>query len=269
MFPKRYHNALFVCDWSRGRILAIAHQAARRHLQGHGRSVSRRPAAQRDRHCGRSGRLAVLLHRRPRHRRRHLSRGVGRQGARPSIAIAAKASPPRSNSRNFPAPGLDNRSRWSNNNWATTGGRNLSATVEDAKIPVASPRPRAGTDAVVRSASDARIAGRRLARHGRRIARQGGVPDGAVTPTSPRRIAWASCWKTRNSPSNGRPAKRSCVRRNQCPPQNSRDCWHSPDRYVAWAAGRALQQVPRATNGNPRFWRALNLGCLLPERWPC
>ena len=23
MFPKRYHNALFVCDWSRGRILAI------------------------------------------------------------------------------------------------------------------------------------------------------------------------------------------------------------------------------------------------------
>src|SRR4029077_19325325 len=23
MFPKRFHNALFVCDWSRGRILAI------------------------------------------------------------------------------------------------------------------------------------------------------------------------------------------------------------------------------------------------------
>ena len=35
MFPQRFHNSLFVCDWSRGRILAVAHEAARRVVRGY------------------------------------------------------------------------------------------------------------------------------------------------------------------------------------------------------------------------------------------
>ncbi len=77
MFPQRYHNCAV-----RLRLVARPHpgrqtQAARRHLQGLERSLPRRPAAERHRHLGRPGRLALFLHRRPRHRGGYLPRRLG------------------------------------------------------------------------------------------------------------------------------------------------------------------------------------------------
>ena len=139
--PVRYHNALFVCDWSRGRILAVRTKPHGATLQGHGRSVPRRPAAERHRHRRRPRRLAVLLHRRPRHRRRHLPRRVGRQGAaRASLNRGKGMARRRSSSRSSTAPGLGSGSRWSSSNWATNGARSLTAVAADRQAAAEAPR---------------------------------------------------------------------------------------------------------------------------------
>ena len=82
--PSRYHNALFVCDWSRGRILAVKMRRHGATYKASSEVVFGRAAAQRDRHLGRAGRLALLLHRRSRHRRRNLPRGLAGAKCPPS-----------------------------------------------------------------------------------------------------------------------------------------------------------------------------------------
>ena len=64
-FPARVSRALFVLDWTYGRMLAVHLAAARRRLPRAGRDVPERPAAERDRPGGRPRRRDVPRHRRP------------------------------------------------------------------------------------------------------------------------------------------------------------------------------------------------------------
>ena len=65
-FPAKYQEALFICDWSYGKLYAVHLRARRGSLHGHGRGVHHRHPAAPDRHGDQPARRRdVLRHRRP------------------------------------------------------------------------------------------------------------------------------------------------------------------------------------------------------------
>ena len=151
MFPEPYRNALFLGDWSEGRILVA-------HLTPNGASYTASvetflvgPAVECDRSGRRSRRLAVLRHRRTRHGRRPVSRHVDGARAGEPDAIWARASRRPSGNRNSPAclgPPASGQS-------AAAAGRRLGADADWAwraarPIPLLT-APGAGPDATLRS----------------------------------------------------------------------------------------------------------------------
>ena len=231
MFPQRYHNALFVCDWSRGRILAIRTKPHGATYKAIGRSVRRRSAAQRHRHRRRARRLALFLHRRPRHRGRHLSRRVGRQGAARQCSsrgkgIAAALDQPQLNS----AWARQQRWRWSSNSWAKNWGSELADDRRRSpSSPVRSARAGPGPDAIVRPAS----AQDRCWSKCRTTATPALRPKAAYlmglhSDRRRTRTAWSSCWKTRS----GRAARRlrgaGRARQQPLAPSGWCGCWLRP-----------------------------------------
>ena len=63
-FPKKYQDALFICDWSYGKLYAVHNQGRRGVVQGRGRGVRHRLAAAADRHRGEPEGRRDVLHRR-------------------------------------------------------------------------------------------------------------------------------------------------------------------------------------------------------------
>ncbi len=103
---EKYRGALFMCDWSQGRIVAVKLEPDAGHVQGHKRNLPRRPTAQLFRHRRGARRLALFFGGRPQHGRLDLPH---RRQRRKEQARANRQRPGHrggpSASRNWPAPG--------------------------------------------------------------------------------------------------------------------------------------------------------------------
>ena len=159
------------------------HQDANRsrHLQGLERSLPRGQAAERHRHGGRPRRLAVFLHRRPRHRRGHLPRGLHRRRRTATQAGRHRPGGPPAAVQQRLCPRQNRRSAGRDEAGV---GPAAHEPREGLRGPGQRPGAPPGADAPVRAVPHAFAAHSIVEGQAMRSPRQGRRPDGAARQRS-------------------------------------------------------------------------------------
>ncbi len=152
--------------------------AVQGHLRSQERGLPRRAPAQRHRYRSWARRLALLLHGRSRHRRRHLPRGMdGQSAAPPRDARRGRSDLSAAAGQCLgPATGRHDSAK-TRPEVGSRADRHCRERQEQAR----GSRPRPRPDAIARSVPDGRFAGEIVARSGSRAACQGRVPDGPAS----------------------------------------------------------------------------------------
>ena len=267
MFPVRYHNALFVCDWSRGRILAVR-------TKPHGATykataevfVEGQPLNVTDIAVGPDGWLYFC------------TGGRDTEGGIYRVVwdgnVPPEVTQPRQRHRGRPRPAAIHQrlgpaavalvKHQLGDKWGHRPGGRRRRYPQLGRPPCPGARP----DATVRAQPAEVVAGRDLARSRRRPAGQGGLPDGPA-----RRPRHA---KPAGRAARRRRFRRRAHRRRSPGPQPSRSGARPVDRIAGFARSSPGLGGPTgpasrfpATNGNKPCCAAPIRGYSSTARWPC